>query len=180
MDVKNCAEYTIGFCPNEEFYIEGITIKCPFIHSEADKAQYKLSKFSFPWENDCLIKFKEIIADLDRKIQINSKIIKQETIPDNLCKAISECEAQIEQFKIDDSNPLTLHNLLVLHGKLILHGIEQQNNRDIDICTNCSVFKEKNKPCNHVFCRKYSYLREMILILEKRLAEKPKSITNDI
>jgi hypothetical protein len=170
MEIKNCPEYIAGFCPNEEFYVEGVTIKCSFSHSEKERSEYQFSKEIFPFERDVFCKFKGILSELDNKIKVNSRIICQDTVEQNVNDAISECQRQIEQVSINTLDTQNLHNLLVLHGKLVIHAKKNKKYGNIDICNTCGVFKQKFTSCEHVFCQKYRILREKVNILDKKLA----------
>ena len=180
MEVKNCPEYIIGFCPHEEFYVDGVTIKCPYVHSERERNAYKSSKEFFPFEKNSLAKFKEIISDLDHKIRIHSQILKHENINQDLVSILYTCQKQIDLFKKDDFDPIALHNLLVLHGKLLIHSHNNKTYANLDICYNCSVFKQKNSQCEHKFCKKYDFLRKTISVLEKKISVNSNSFSDDI
>lgn len=171
MNIENCAEYTIGFCPFEEFYVDGITLKCPFIHSKSEQEEHSRCKRLSPTVNTAYAKLKEIVYDLDKKVEINNKIARQEKVSDDLKKALVECEKQIENVKTHDFDFQNLHSLLILHGRLIQHWKSCKNDNLMAVCSNCSAFKSVNKACEHKFCKKYKQLREIVVDLGKRVTQ---------
>lgn len=169
MNIENCSEFSVGFCPFSEFNEEGLTIKCPFVHSNEERETYSNSLSSYPNIEKPFKKFKEIIDDVEKKIVINNKIIQQEKIDSKLYKALQECQKEIEMCKIKDFDCNKLYGLLSLHGKLILYWNSQNNDLNLDVCNNCSAIKSKNLQCEHKFCLKYKYLREITMKLTEIL-----------
>jgi hypothetical protein len=166
MDNQICPEFIVGFCPFEEFSYDNLTAKCPLIHSNEEREDYLNANSSFLLEKTTYLKLKEIVEDLDKKIEIHSKILKQEKVEESLENALKECHKAIESYKTDEFDFKKVHGLLVLHGKLIQHW-KNKKDPNLEICKNCSVFKDIGKPCKHQFCQKYKKLRKIVIDLEK-------------
>lgn len=169
MESKSCDEFTVGFCPNEEFNVENITIKCPYSHISAKRAEYQSSNTIYKFEYRVLEFYKEIISEVNKKIDLNLQILSRETLKDEYRNALNECESLIEQIDLNEANFTKIHTLLVLHGRLIENMNENKKDKNFEVCSVCSAFKEINKPCQHKFCSKYAHLREIIARLENKL-----------
>lgn len=169
MEIENCKEFAVGFCPNEEFFVESVTVKCPHTHSISEKTSYEKGNASFSHENEVFYRYKSILEEVDKKIALNTKLLLKETIEEKHLLLLNECEKMIENRKLQEFNFEKLHSLLIIHGLLIADLKTNQREDKFEVCSNCSAFKEKNKVCDHQFCKKYAKLRNLTSKLEKKL-----------
>lgn len=169
MNIENCPEYTIGFCPFEEFHEAKLTMECPFIHSKDERNEYFNSNKPWPFEKSTLAKLKEIVNQVDRKTEMNIKIANQERVPTDLIEALVETQSQIEKFESKSSDFEKLHSLLIIHGQLIKYWNEHCSSHIIGVCTVCGALKHADKLCEHKFCKKHKVLREIVARLEKKI-----------
>ncbi|ELA42842.1 uncharacterized protein VICG_00157 [Vittaforma corneae ATCC 50505] len=173
METKSCEEFIVGFCPNEEFYVEHVTAKCPHPHIASERNEYSTAKAAYSFEHKVLEHFKEILDEVDKKVAINIQVTSKETVDESHYDALNECESLIELKNPFDFDFEKIHSLLVLHGRLIEHIDLSKTSRALDVCKNCGAFKEYSKPCIHKFCEKYQRLRDIVSKLERKLPQKP-------
>ncbi len=174
MESKSCEEFIVGFCPNEEFYVENVTLKCPHSHIKAERIEYLESKKNHPFEYKVLEHYKGIIDEVNKRIELNLKMLARETVDKRHRKALDECESLIELKNLSDFDFTKTHSLLLLHGRLVESIIKSRDSKNLDVCRVCSAFIEKKKPCSHQLCEKYRNLRKLTSILELKLPPKPR------
>ncbi|KAI5148500.1 hypothetical protein ENBRE01_0361 [Enteropsectra breve] len=158
MDDEICEAYTAGFCPYEEFYVEGISKKCNKEHNDKNNSPNKsISKSTVTF-------LCQIIEDLDRKIEKNKECIEAVETSPNEVKALDHVNGLIESVSLDRCNDPAVYRLLKIHGKLI-EAIEKGQKIDISVCGNCGAFKREVE-CKHTLCSKYAKLRQICVNLK--------------
>ncbi len=172
MELRSCEEFLVGFCPNEEFFVEGVTIKCPFSHITTERDDYKEVNKYFPHEYKVLENYKQILNEINKKIEIRTRILAKEKIDQEHFSALRECERMIEAKMTQDFDFEKTHSLLILHGKLIQDLQSEDKTKRFNVCECCSAFKEINGKCTHKFCTKYETLRTLVKKLEKKLPKR--------
>lgn len=170
MERQNCNAYTVGFCPNEEFYCESITVRCPLPHVNTDRVNYAAYNQTHPFEAEVLENYKAILTEVKKKTELREYILSKDIIDDSYYSALSKCETILDLKAIKQDDFENTHSLLQIHGNLIKNVLSSDNNsKKYSVCQNCGAFYEDSK-CNHMFCGKYKLLREMITKLENKLS----------
>lgn len=169
MSMRSCEEFIVGMCPNEEFYEDNVTIKCPYTHITSEKQEYMRSQSLRGFERRVLSRYKEIIREVNNKVALLRKLLEREILDEDLRNALDECSRIIELKKTTEFNFEKTHSLLVLHGKLLESIPNVRSGKEYDVCTNCGAFKKEFASCDHKFCSKYVKLRQLTQALEKKL-----------
>lgn len=170
MEDDKCNFFTAGFCPYEVFYVENVTKPCPLPHIKSERAAYQTKYRIYPYEKDVLAKYKMIIEDTNKKIEINSSILKRRALDDSHYNALAKCQELIELNPLQNENIEKIHSLLIIHGNLIKSAIKSNDRfKNIKVCNICSSFVEDDS-CNHLMCDKYKRLRTIAESLEKKLS----------
>lgn len=167
---ESCSCYVVGFCPNEEFAVNGATIQCPHSHIALEKDHYASQNRGFPFEKDVLNRFNSIISDVNKKVEIHKQIIYNGKVDSELYQAILSCQRLIDIKKFESFNFDNLHSLLIIHGKLIKSINNDEGMHKYYVCQNCSTFSE-SETCDHIFCKKYAALRNITNNLEKKIKQ---------
>lgn len=170
MKNENCNAFIMGFCPNEEFYIDSVTIKCPLPHVSDERENYKNQIELLPFETEVLKTYKRILMEIDKKIEIKTKMLKENIVDESHYDALIKCQQIIDCKSIEFEDFTAIHSLLIIHGKLILDFLDDEKNvmKNFKVCKNCSSYF-KNDRCNHIFCSKYKNLRNIVEKLDKRV-----------
>jgi len=169
MDSQSCNAFTMGFCPNEEFYVEAVTNKCPLPHVSAERENYQNQHQIFPFELKTLEAYKSILKEVDKKIEVKKNMLKKEIMDESHYSALSKCQQIIDFKSTDFDNFENIHSLLIIHGKLIKDVIDSKDNKKYSVCHICSSFIEKEL-CEHMFCSRYKSLREIVKRLEIKIS----------
>lgn len=171
MEVLDCEEYIAGFCPNEEFYVDNVSIKCPYVHSTAQRSEYSRQRCIYPFDSKVLLNYKKIVDEINERVEQNQLLVSKEKLHGNLRKALEEVEAAINKEHPNKFDLKKLHQLLFIHGKLLEKADSLNKEIKIKICKNCSYFiTDQSQKCTHPFCEKYQKLRKIVLDLELKLS----------
>lgn len=181
MQQNHCHEFIVGFCPFEEFAVDGVTRKCSNIHDEKLRESYRKNRSSFRnSEIVALSKLGEIVSDADRRTEANEAALQSINRHPEITTVIERTEQLINQYSFNDNinnntsnnlsnhlnnitmNEENLYYLLKIHGMLLIKlkdGVAQ----DIKytVCKTCSAFIKEGR-CKHGFCKKYAKLREIV------------------
>ncbi|KAK1350873.1 hypothetical protein CWI39_0475p0030 [Hamiltosporidium magnivora] len=178
MNSKKCEEYIVADCTKTIFYIEGFTIPCNLFHCIESKRNYQKNKSNkiFPYESSVYQNICKIITDIDRKISMNKKLLRNLNAGTKYKKyenAINECEKIFICEHEKENNYKELHNLLSIHGTLILEMEELKDEPAINlsVCDVCSAICVKREICKHGFHDSYKMLRIKQKELENRLTK---------
>lgn len=172
MDPGCCEAYVMGFCPYEEFYVEGVTERCPFAHVSADREEYRRELKIYPFEYTVLEYYKSILEETEKKIRMSKWMLNKDSIDKAHLEALSECERLIDLKNLENFDFTNTHSLLILHGKILEKLKSSVKFPKKEACMNCSALKEISKPCTHAFCKKYEKLRSIIKSLNVKLPKK--------
>lgn len=165
-----CNEYTVGFCPYEEFFVHSVTKCCMRMHDEGQRAEYARSSGAYDFEAEVLASFRSIIGEVDKKIEHNERCLSSSA--DDTCedvyKALEYAEALIEEKALDASDTAELYSLLRVHGQLVQKASAGITKAKYSVCKTCGSIKVESV-CKHQSCPAYSKIRKLCERLESKL-----------
>lgn len=168
MDEENlCCEYIVGCCPYEAFAIGSITKDCPRTHSSKHKNAYADGECSPTQEQVALNTYREIIADVDKKVISIKQCLENIQNFENVYKALDHTELLIEEKKLEEESAGNARILLKVHGSLIEAILAVTAPTNYSICQVCGAIKT-GANCKHHFCSVYARIRLLCQHLENK------------
>lgn len=165
MDEEICPEFVAGLCPYEAFFVDSVTKECPKKHSKQLLTNNSTIDCRDELIRRALSTYCRIIDEIEKRKKNNQRSLRRIIHASSTAKALKRIEYLIEGYLLSN-NMQTIHTLIALHGKILQMDSVYEIKNKYTVCNICSAFKQTDK-CEHIFCKVYAQLRELIRKLSR-------------